>query len=416
MYLTKSDFIVARDCPTKLFYKKQKYPSSSADDELMEFLVDGGYMVETMARLLHPRGQQMVQGGDPQKAFEATCEALMSGNVTLFEATVLHDHLLARVDILQREGSVLNLIEVKSISIGGVLPDESPFRGKMGFIDPRRRKDLEDVSFQTYILARAFPTLTIVPYLCVVDKSRAATANSTYEHFRLKRGDAYRPKVAYTGDVDALQHEHVLATVNVSKEVDEILPELEPDIERFAKVIATEPFKRIPPQLGQHCKGCEYERGFRDCWQDLADADPHILDLYFISSLGGRLDDVAAELAARGKSSLLDAPEERMRGRRGVRQKLQLQYTRSGSEFISTDLPRLLKGHKHPLQFIDFEAARLALPYHVEMHPYETATFQWSCHTVEEPGGPLQHSEWLNTENEFPNFDFARSLMESLAG
>ncbi len=176
------------------------------------------------------------------------------------------------VDILQRQGNVLNLIEVKSISIDGVLPDESPFRGKMGAIDRRRRKDLEDVSFQQYILARAFPTLTIVPYLCVVDKSRAATANSTYEHFRLERVDAYRPEAAYTGDVDALQHEHVLATVTVSKEVDEILPELEPDIERFAKTISTEPFKRIPPQVGQHCKGCEYRDGFRDCWQDLADA------------------------------------------------------------------------------------------------------------------------------------------------
>ena len=165
MHLTKSDFILARNCPTKLFYKKQKYPTSSADNELMEFLENGAYMIETMARLLHPGGQQMFQGGDPEQAFEATCEALTGGNITLFEATVLHGHLLAQVDILQREGHVLNLIEVKSTSIDGVLPGESPFRGKRGGIESRWRKHLEAVCFQAYILARAFPTLTIVPYL-----------------------------------------------------------------------------------------------------------------------------------------------------------------------------------------------------------------------------------------------------------
>ncbi len=134
MHLTKSDFILARACPTKLFYEKQKYQSSSAGNELVEFLVDGGYMIETMARLLHPGGQQMVQGGDPEEAFKATRKTLMSGNVTLFEATVLYGHLLARVDILQRDGNVLNLIEVKSVSIDGVSPDESPFRGQKGGI------------------------------------------------------------------------------------------------------------------------------------------------------------------------------------------------------------------------------------------------------------------------------------------
>jgi len=210
--------------------------------------------------------------------------------------------------------------------------------------------------------------------------------------------------------VEALQHEHVLVTVNVSDEVNELLLDLEPDITRFAKSLSIVPFKRIPPQLGRHCKECEYRyrAGFRECWQDLADADPHILDLYYIK------DDLVTDLVARGTSSLLDVPEDRLTGVRGVRQNIQIHHTRSGSEFIASDLPHLLKGHNYPLQFIDFEASRLALPFHAGMHPYETATFQWSCHTVEEPGGPLLHSEWLNTDAVFPNFAFARSLMKSL--
>ena len=37
-FLTKSDFKVARTCPTKLYYKKLKYPTTQDDDEYLELL------------------------------------------------------------------------------------------------------------------------------------------------------------------------------------------------------------------------------------------------------------------------------------------------------------------------------------------------------------------------------------------
>lgn len=43
MFLTKNDFLAARTCPTKLYYKKLRYPSLLDDDPYMEFLADGGY-------------------------------------------------------------------------------------------------------------------------------------------------------------------------------------------------------------------------------------------------------------------------------------------------------------------------------------------------------------------------------------
>jgi hypothetical protein len=44
------------------------------------------------------------------------------------------------------------------------------------------------------------------------------------------------------------------------------------------------------------------------------------------------------------------------------------------------------------------------------MHPYEPVAFQWSCHTIAAPGAALEHAEWINTEDCFPSFAFARSL------
>jgi hypothetical protein len=48
------------------------------------------------------------------------------------------------------------------------------------------------------------------------------------------------------------------------------------------------------------------------------------------------------------------------------------------------------------------------------MRPYEQVAFQWSCHTIRERGAPLEHAEWINVVDAFPNFAFAESLMEHL--
>jgi hypothetical protein len=44
------------------------------------------------------------------------------------------------------------------------------------------------------------------------------------------------------------------------------------------------------------------------------------------------------------------------------------------------------------------------------MRAYELAAFQWSCETIPEPQADMLHKEWLNSQDFFPNFNFARSL------
>ncbi len=48
------------------------------------------------------------------------------------------------------------------------------------------------------------------------------------------------------------------------------------------------------------------------------------------------------------------------------------------------------------------------------MRPYEQVAFQWSCHTIREKGSDLEHAEWINIIDAFPNFDFAAALMERI--
>ncbi len=421
MFLTKNDFIAARACSTKLYYKKFGYPSLSDDDPYLEFLADGGYMVETMAKLLFPDGKEFGHRMEPERAFDEVRPALEAGNGTFFETTVIHGNLLVRVDILRREGNTLHVIEVKSSSFDSNVDGPNPFRGKRGGILSDWREYLEDVTFQTVVLHRAFPRFKIVPSLCLVDKAKTATENVTFDKFRLRRPDgseSRRPQVDYIGDVSHLQTEHVLSFFDVTLEVAELEGEVMAAADELATTLRPNPILRIDPEIGQKCKGCEYRlseeygrpNGFRECWGTLAHATPHVLDIYRVDLLGGKNRDVVAEMAATGRAHLNDVPDASLQGTVASRQRLQLDGTREDREIISESLPRILASHSYPLHFIDFECSRIAIPYHIGMHPYELAAFQWSVETVRAADAQADHAEWLNTDEVFPNFEFARRL------
>lgn len=428
MYLTKSDFKVARTCAAKLFYKKNRYPSLLDDSPYLKFLADGGYMVEKMAKLLFEDGIEMESKGEPEKAFaEASKMIKTHDRVVMFEPTVIHGRYSARIDILSKEGNVLKLIEVKSSSIDtGDMARGNPFRGKQGGIDSDWRPYLEDVTFQHLVLSEAFPDHEVRPYLCVVDKAMRATQDTTCDRFKLTRNGSadtkvWAPEVEFLGDVEEMRKSHLLAIVDVTDEVTELLDEVREAAAGFAASLGKSGITRLPAELSSKCKSCEYritsadsgKHGFRDCWGALTDSIPHVLDLYRIDLAGGKNHNLVGELAAQGKASLHDIPEDALRGATAIRQRLQLDCQAAG-EWISPELPGMLGNQKRPLHFIDFEASRLALPYHERMRPYELAAFQWSCHTLKDTAKPADHDEWLNDENTFPNFTFVRSLRERI--
>lgn len=424
MYLTKSDFKVALTCPTKLYYKKLRYPSLLDSDPFLEFLADGGYMVEKMAKLLFPEGTEMGDFADHEKAFEATLERLKEDEVVLFEPTVLAGTLLARVDILEKKGNTLRLIEVKSSSVDTEKGGASPFRGVRGGISSKWRPYLEDIAFQTLVLKRAFPELTVEPVLCILDKSATANDACTLDKFTLSKDGGRRTAtdVHYEGDLDSLREAHVLAFCNVASEVGELAPEIEVAADQLATSLNGGSPEKIAPKLGLLCKNCEYRidpnngrSGFANCWGDLSGVRPHLLDFVRLGSLRppGKADPVSL-LTSQGLGGLLDVPDAWLSGAYANRQRIQLSHTTPPSEFLDDSLRKELNAHSYPLHFIDFEASRVALPYHAGMHPYQQVAFQWSCHTIREPGSALEHSEWINVEREFPNFEFARSLRDTL--
>jgi hypothetical protein len=427
MYLSKSDFKVARTCATKLYYKKLGYPSARDDDEYLKFLADGGYMIEAIAKLCHPDGIEIGFDHGPEASAQETMRALEAHEtVTLFEATLISQQRLARVDILEKKGNRFRLIEVKAKSFHSEEDGARPFRGTRGGIEAAWRPYLEDIAFQTLILRSILPDAEITPCLCLVDKAKTCGIETIFQKFQLASKPVtgtesrfWRPDVTFTGDVEALRRQPLLEVVDVTDEVAELMPEVRAAAAEFTATLSSGIPQRSVPPLGVRCKTCEYRvdgdgrNGFKECWGKLANPEPHLLDLYRVDLLG-RSGETAARFIEEGRCSLLDVSEGDLRGATGQRQKIQLEWTRKNSEFIDAKLPAILTKCAYPLHFIDFETSRLAVPYHAGMRPYEQVAFQWSCHTIGEPDGALAHTEWINTEDSYPNFEFARSLRDIL--
>ena len=107
------------------------------EDEYLQFLADGGYMVETIAKLCEPNGIEIGFDEGAKRAAEKTLLALNgSERVTLFEATLISGGRIARVDILKKRGATFELIEVKAKSVD-TSTGANPFRGSRGGIVPK---------------------------------------------------------------------------------------------------------------------------------------------------------------------------------------------------------------------------------------------------------------------------------------
>lgn len=435
MYLTKSAFKISRSCPTKLYYHVEKYPNAEALDPYLELLAEGGFVVGKIAQLLYPEGVLV----DTSRGFEAaeaqTRELLKRPQVTIFEATLISKGKATSFDILRKDGNRYELLEVKSQSFDGAADAELRMEGKKGLVwtakgNAIRSEWLElvdDVTFQALIFEEVFPDAILTCALLLPDKAKRVMAENFAARFELPEAgsqpDAPRlmRAVRYHGEVEEVKTHNFLTKVPMQDEVQVRRAEVQALCETL--VASLEPSARkIPPVLGKHCNKCQFRAaesedasadrrdGFRECWGPLADEDPHLFDLYYGSQLKEDGKFVWDALIEQGKVSLFDIPEDALHGVRGERQRIQIEYSRRGEEWVAPELKDFISTVRYPLHFIDFETCRMAVPMHAGLRPYDQVAFQWSCHTVESPGAEPVHSDWINGEPTFPNVEFARSL------
>ena len=422
-YLTKSDYKLARSCAAKLYYQKHGYPRTDQQDAYLLMLADTGYMLEELVRLQFPDGQTVPDGDSQQAAFEQTMALLQSQQqLTLFEATCISTNKLARIDILVRDGNNVALIEIKSKSSKGP-PD---FWTSKGTLRSEWRLYVEDVAFQQMVLQECFPEWTITPFLALVDSSTPVMIDQLWSLFVLQdiqfsHGYTQR-RVEIVGGQQQLRELSLMQIINVAREVQTVLPEVQAAAESFSQSLS--PLRRLPAPLTAHCQQCEFRHddpahsGFHECWRELAHPVPHLLDLYRVAEAGGR--SLAQQLIEAGRVQLFDVPVEKLQrkdgswGAYGQRQRVQIEYTQRNQQWIDPGLAEILHQCSYPIHFMDFETARFALPTHAGLRPYATEAFLWSCHRLD-PKGTIDHAEWINDSQTYPHAAFIRSLLQQLA-
>jgi hypothetical protein len=174
-------------------------------------------------------------------------EHLQRDSVTLFEATLVAGRRQARVDILRKSGSIIDLIEVKAKSIDGTKHLESLEAGGKGLLRDKRkphgilsawREKLEDVTYQVLMLEDLLLGVTIRPYLMLVDKSKRSRVNNVPGYFELlwddrRDGDRRLRSATYIGSASDLESLDLLLQVDVSEEVDIMREEVRAAVAEF---------------------------------------------------------------------------------------------------------------------------------------------------------------------------------------
>ena len=441
--LSKSDFKLARGCDAKLFFRENGYPDNRDMNPYLALLAEGGYMVEALAKAKYVDGVQLEYGRGVADDYQRTFDQLGRDQVTLFEATLLVGRQQARVDILEKNGNTVRLLEVKSKSFDGAEHASLLAAGKGGCMRSSRKpfgilskwsEKLEDITFQVLLLEKVLPGVVIQPFLVLVDTSKIALLDNIPGLFELvsrtgSDGAVRLLTARYIGTREQLAELDLVTEVDVSAEVAMLRNDVEDAAALFeSRLDAPLSVHSVGLVRGSKCTQCEYrvadgaaKDGFAECWGALAEPRPHMLELFSIGTCkaedkSGLVDWMVRE----GKASLLDIPEaclvkaDGSVGTNAERQRRQIEYTRRGEVFISPDLPRKIEALQGRLNFIDFETSRLALPYHKGMRTYGLAAFQWSCHTVESHGQKPTHAEWLNRIDVWPNRAFAESLREAI--
>ncbi len=468
-YLTKSRFQTALECPTKLYYYgKKKYPSSKDDDDFLAALAEGGFQVGALARCYYPGGID-IKTLDHEQSLQETSELLKQDNVTIFEAAIKYDNLFIRVDILEKKGKDINLIEVKAKSIDPRIDSFMTNKGK--YIDKGWMPYLCDVAFQTWVVSKALgegrdalgversalsvgrgasDEYKVNPYLMLADKSAVASVDGLNQHFMLKKNKG-RKQVQIMGDINAeTLGKPVLTRIPVRYLVEKIWngndrppkkksveqkKAFEDRIKEYSGFYQRD--EKYPVTPGRKCKDCEYHikpadlspgqcNGYRECWNEALGWDeaqfakPHIFDIWDYRKIEKDIAEGIYLMEDLRLEEQFMKPDEDgvLRFKSTTDQRKHLQITKAlnkdNKEEIDPELFREMDTWQYPLYFIDFETSMVAIPFNKDRQPYEQIAFQFSCHTVDE-NGEMNHKEWISDKpGYFPNFEFVDELKKIL--
>jgi hypothetical protein len=78
------------------------------------------------------------------------------------------------------------------------------------------------------------------------------------------------------------------------------------------------------------------------------------------------------------------------------------------------EIKKFLDTLEYPLYFFDYETMQGLVPYFDGQRPYQQVPFQYSLHVIREPGGEVEHTEYLHSDTSNPAPKVAARLVEDV--
>ena len=383
MRLTKTDYVLFRECPHNAWAKKWKpdvyyaLPLSDFEQHLME----AGNIVEKEARKRFPDGVLIEEIGD--ESLSKTETLLKAGTETIFQASFSDGLLYAAVDILkQKKDGSLALYEVKASNSSKEDSDDEAELDNEGdevvdFRDPKalekyKKKLLKDphvfdLAFQVYLTRK-------VGYK--VNEAYLIRLNKHY----VRAG--------------AIDLQRLFVVEDVLPLIDEIMPSVEKEIEALREFLSS-------PKAPLGACSCVYKGRSKHC-TTFSLHNPEIPkygihDLTAIGKSPKRLN----ELVESRIFEIMDIPDDFEFGKKI---KKQVEIHKRGRAQIDVEAIQAELGTlQFPLYFLDYEAFNPAIPRFSGYRPYQQIPFQFSLHRLDSKGAELVHEEFLYTGNEDPS-------------
>ncbi|MEQ1588563.1 MAG: DUF2779 domain-containing protein, partial [Cyclobacteriaceae bacterium] len=351
--LSKSTFMYGCQCPKRLFLHKHKPSLRNPADEKQQAILDAGTSVGELARKLFNYGIDVTPPDfySYHLAVKKTQALIARGETILYEATFQYEGVLCALDILVQNGTQWYAFEVKSTTR----------------VKPQH---IQDAALQYYVLKNSGLPISEISIIYL------------YNNY-VRQG--------------ALDIKQLFSTESV---LEEVLEQQETIAQKVAELKAmlssgTEPIIDIGP----HCVA-PYPCDFMNyCWAHV----PTENSVFELARSAGW------KLYAEGYHQLDQIPDDY---ELNTTASLQLAQHRSGAVHMDREaLQQFLVTLTYPLYFLDFETMMPGIPEFDHSRPYQQIPFQFSLHVQHEPGGTLEHYEFLGDGLHDPRKEFTEALL-----
>lgn len=457
-------------CPRSLYYyyNSDLYANQNKDDDFLQSLAEGGFQVGELAKVYYGIGGRNDIGSlDYDESQRITQELMRADDVNIAEAAFQYGDCFVRVDILEKKGDCINLIEVKAKS-WNESEDSLVTKKDAMMVNGKYAEYVYDVAFQKYVVSNALKELypgrkfNVHAYLMMADKAQTATVDGINQCFKITRHGSRTGVIRMAGAEGLKDAVHVLTAVDVNTLCEHIINGDTTEQKVLLHGMKFLPFVEEMSQkycqntmsdacLSGQCLKCPFhveagqDDGLRDgmleCWREKAGFTRADFDRPLVRDLNGAGGFKRGELIAAGKYFMEGITQEDIRLKESDAPGLSYSMRRwlqvgmlthnaailsdfapyvQGETYLNVDgLRREMAEWQYPLHMIDFETTAVALPFYRGLHPYEQVAFQFSHHIIDRKADgtySIRHAgQFINVEKgHFPNFDFVRELKRQL--